>query len=164
MADIYLKMAEIRTKQRRYEESLEYCKLAWRVAPYIHPPKVLLAVYCFQNGDRETAWTLLREASSESPDHPVPALILGQLARSEGQGETARQYLAAAASKAIPASWPESHRQRFLVLLHSERLHLAEQLQDAELARDSILQWLEVDPENRQLRKMYDELGANAAP
>jgi tetratricopeptide (TPR) repeat protein len=164
MADFYLKMAKIRSKQRRYEESLEYCEMARRAAPYTHPAKVLLAVNCFQNGDRETAQKLLHEASSESPDHPVAALMLGQLARGEGQGEAARKYLAAAALHSIPENWPESHKQRFLVLLHSERLQLAEQLQDVALARDSISKWLQVDPQNRQLRKMYDELRANPAP
>jgi uncharacterized protein HemY len=107
---------------------------------------------------------LLREALAESPQHPMPPLILGQLARRQQQGVAAREYFAAAASRPIPDNWPESHKQRFLVLLHSERFHLAQQLQDIELARDSLSQWLKCDPQNRQLRKMYDELPARPAP
>ncbi|HEX3726348.1 MAG TPA: tetratricopeptide repeat protein [Pirellulales bacterium] len=163
MANIYLKLAEIRTKQRRFDESLEYCRLAQRVAPYTHPPKVLLAVSCFQNGDRQRARTLLREARSESPNHPAPALILGQLARSEGQAQAARQYFAAAASQSLPENWPESHTRSFLILLHSERLKLAEQLQDLDLARESLSQWLKIDPENPQLRQFEAQLRAEAA-
>ncbi len=90
----------------------------------------------------------------------MPPLILGQLARRQKQLEVAREYFAAAASRPIPDNWPESHHQRFLVLLHSERFQLAQQLQDAALARDSLSQWIKCDPENRQLRKLYDELPA----
>ncbi len=160
----YLKMAEIEAKQRHYEESLKHCGLAQQLAPYTHPPKVLLAVFCFQNGDQDRARGLLREARAESPEYPMPALMLGQLARRDGQYEEARKYLAAAASLPIPDNWPESHRQRFLISLHSERLQLAEQLQDIALARDAIAQWLKCDPDNAKLKKMRDELRAGTAP
>lgn len=148
MAGIYLKLGEISAKRGRYDESLDYLNTARRIAPYTHPPKVLLAGYCMQNGDPTKAKTLLREAQAESPDHPVASLNLGQLARHNGEGEAAREYFATAASRPIPEHWPESHKQRFLVLLHSERFQLAQQLQDADLARDSLSQWLKYDPEN----------------
>jgi hypothetical protein len=65
---------------------------------------------------------------------------------------------------AIPDTWQESHKQRFLVLLHSERFQLAQQLQDAGLARDALAQWLKCEPENRKLREMYDALVARPVP
>ena len=159
-ADACLKMAEIRAKERRYDESLKYNTEARRLAPYTHPAKVLLAVNCFQNGDKDKAQALLHEALAESPEHPVAALMLGQLARQEREWESARRYLATAASRTMPDNWPESHRQRFVVVLHTERLQLAQQLHDVELARSSLTDWLKFDPENTQLRKMLDELGA----
>jgi tetratricopeptide (TPR) repeat protein len=162
MANVFLKLAEIRAKQRRYGESLHYCAQAQRLAPYTHPPKVLLAVFCFQNGDEKKGRTLLREAHNESPGHPMPALIMGQIARREGHAEEARKYLEFAASQPTPENWPESHKQRFLVLLHSERLQLAQQLQDTGLARDALSEWMKCEPENRQLRAMYDQLRAEA--
>ena len=163
MANVCLKLAEIRAKQRRYDESLNDCAKAQKLAPYTHPPKVLLAVFCFQNGDDEKGRVLLREAHAESPDHPMPALIMGQVARREGRGEEARKYLAFAASQPIPENWPESHKQRFFVLLLSERLQLAEQLQDIELARDALTEWMKCDPENSRLRAMLNELRAEQA-
>jgi tetratricopeptide (TPR) repeat protein len=159
-ADVCLKMAEIRARQRRYDDSLKYNEEARRLAPYTHPAKVLLAVNCFQNGDKQKAQALLREALDEAPDHPVAALMLGQLARQEREWETARNYLASAASKQIPDNWPESHRRRFLVLLHSERLQLAQQSQDIEMARALLVEWLKSDPENGQLKEMLNELNA----
>ena len=33
-----------------------------------------------------------------------------------------------------------------------------------ELARDSLSHWLKYEPDNRQVRKMYDELPARKAP
>ncbi len=164
MANIYLKLAEIRAKSQHYGGSLEYCKMARSVAPYTHPPKVLMAVFCFANGDQERGLKLLQEARAEAPDHPVPALFLGQLARQQQQGKVARDYFAAAMSLPLPDNWPQSHKQRFLVLLHSERFRLAQQLQDVDLARDSLSQWLKCDPDNRKLRKMYDELPVKMAP
>jgi Tfp pilus assembly protein PilF len=161
-ADVCLKMAEIRARQERYDESLKYNEAARRIAPYTHPAKVLLAVNCFQNGDKDRAQALLREALSESPDHPVAALMLGQLARQERQWENARDFLAASASKPMPDNWPDSHRRRFQVLLHSERLQLAQQLQDIHLARASLTEWLKLDPENIQLKQMLAELDATA--
>jgi tetratricopeptide (TPR) repeat protein len=156
--EVYLRLAEITARQRRYDESLEYCAQARRLAPYTHPPKVLLAVNCFQSGDLEKARTLLAEAQTEFPDHPVPPLLLGQLARREHRPDAARQCFAEAAARPIPDNWPESHRQRFLVLLHSERLQLAESLQDLNLARDALSHWIELDPTNAQLRKLSDQL------
>jgi tetratricopeptide (TPR) repeat protein len=164
IANVYLKLAEISAKQRNWAESLGYCSTAHRLAPYTHPHKVLLALYCVANGDQEGGVSLLLEARRESPFHPVPPLFLGQLARRRQQGKTARGYLAAAASLPLPDNWPESHKQRFLVLLQSERFQLAQQLQDADLARDALAQWLKCEPENRKLREMYDELVAGPAP
>jgi tetratricopeptide (TPR) repeat protein len=161
-ADVCLKMAEIRARQRRYDESLKYNDEARRLAPYTHPAKVLLAVNCFQNGEKNRAQALLREALAESPDHPVATLMLGQLANQERQLDAARDYLAASASKPIPDNWPESHRRRFLVLLHSERFKLAQQLQDIELARASLSEWVKCDPTNTRLKKMLAELDAAA--
>jgi Flp pilus assembly protein TadD len=157
-AGLYLKLAEIKVKERHYDEALEQFKNAQRLAPYTHPPKVLLAVFCFQNGDGETARKLLREAHEELPNHPVPTLYLGQMARRQKQGEAARQYLEAAVSQPIPQPWPDSHRQRFLVLLHSERLQLAEQIQDINLARDALDRWIECEPQNEKLRQMQQRL------
>jgi tetratricopeptide (TPR) repeat protein len=158
MPNLYLKLGEIRTRQRRYDDGLKHFETARGLAPYTHPPKVLLAVYCLQNGDAEKARSFLGEAHSESPEHPVPALYLGQLARQGDRHDAARKYLATAGSLTTPENWPESHKQRFLVLLHSERLRLAQQLRDVELARDALSAWLEVEPENRQLQKMFEEL------
>ena len=120
--------------------------------------KVLLAVYCCANGEQERGVRLLREARTESPSYPLPPLILGQLAARQHQWSVAREQFAAAMLLPIPANWPESHRQRYLVLLHSERLRLAQQLQDFELARDALSQWLKCDPENPKLRQMAEEL------
>lgn len=140
MAGAYLKLAEIDAKQRRYDEAMPHLETAHRLAPYTHPPKVLLAVYCLQNGDDARAQSLLKEALAESPDHPVAALNLGQLARRDGRSADARRYLATAASRPMPDNWPASHQQRFAVLLHRERYQLAQQLQDADLARDALRQ------------------------
>ncbi len=159
-ASIYLKLAEISAKKRDYSRSLEYCTKAREAAPYTHPPKVLLAVFANSNGDGDRALTLLHEARDESPDHPMPPLILGQLACRKQQWLEAREDFAAAAALPIPDSWPESHRHRFLVLLHSQRLQLAQQLQDADLARDALTQWLKIEPDNARVRAMYDQLAA----
>ncbi len=164
MANIYLKLAEISAKRKLYDESLAYCQKAQSLAPYTHPPKVLLAVFCCANGEQDRGLKLLQEARAEAPNHPVPALILGQLARQHQQGKAARDHFTAAAALQLPDNWPYSHKQRFFVLLHTERLQLAQQLNDVELARDALMQLLKLDPENRQLRKMYDELPNKTVP
>lgn len=153
-ANPLLKLAEIRARQRRYDESLELLVAAQRLAPYTHPPKVLLAVFLVQAGDFDRARGLLEESAAALPNHPVPPLFLGQLARHEEQFDAARRRLDAAASLPLPDNWPQSHRKRFLVLLHSERLQLAQQLQDEALARDALAAWLEIEPENEMLRAM----------
>jgi tetratricopeptide (TPR) repeat protein len=164
MPGIYLKLAEISAKRKHYDDSLAYCMKARQAAPYTHPPKVLVAVFCFANGEQDRGVQLLREARAEAPDHPMPALFLGQLARRQRQGQSAREHLTAAAALAVPDNWPESHKQRFLVLLHSERFQLAQQLSDAELARDALAQWIKSDPGNGQLRKRYEELSGRPPP
>jgi tetratricopeptide (TPR) repeat protein len=164
VAAVYLKLAEISAKQRHWDESLAHCETARRLAPYTHPPKVLLAVFCCADGEPDRGVRLLQEARAEAPAHPMPPLILGQLTRRQRQFGPAREYYAAAAALPVPDNWPDSHRQRFLVLLHSERFQLAQQLQDAALARDALAEWLKVEPTNARVRKMYDDLVSGAGP
>jgi tetratricopeptide (TPR) repeat protein len=158
MANVYLKLAEISAKQQRYDESLEYCEESRRLAPYTHPAKVLLAVFCFANGDQERGLKLVHEARDESPDHPMPHLILGQLARQQQELTNARECLERSASVPVPKNWPLSHQRRFGVLLHSERFQLAQSIQDIHLALDALAKWLKHDPTNSKLNEMYQKL------
>lgn len=112
-----IKLAEVRAKQGREVEALQLLQEARRIAPYTHPPKVLLAVFLFQNGEPNRAKILLNEARTEEPNHPVPLFFLGQLARQSNDSTAARSFLAEAAAKPLPVNWPQSHRQRFLLLL-----------------------------------------------
>ncbi|CAN5392168.1 hypothetical protein BH11PLA2_BH11PLA2_23440 [soil metagenome] len=157
MASMYLKLAEISARQQKYDESLLHCKMAQRLAPYTHPPKVLLASFANANGDLARAVKLLQDARVESPEHPMPLLILGQLARRQQQTAVAREFFAAAMEKPIPHNWPESHRQRYQVLLHSERYELAEQLRDNALARDALTEWLKCEPDNPRVKTLLAE-------
>lgn len=153
-AGVYVKLGDIQARQKRYDQAIAYYEQARRAAPYTHPAKVLLAVACAGVGDLPRATALLQEARSENPRHPVPALILGQLACRQKQADAARSLLSAAAALPLPDNWPESHRTRFLVLLHSERFRLAQQLDDLELARDALTQWQKQEPANTQVRSL----------
>jgi tetratricopeptide (TPR) repeat protein len=157
-ANSHLKLAEIHARQKRFDDSLRQLAVAKQLAPYTHPPKVLLAVYTFQNGDKQRAKNLLSESHAELPDHPVPELFLGQFSMQTEEWGNARKYFDGAASRAIPENWPASHKKRFLVLLHSERLKLAQQLQDKKMAKNAVFEWLQVDPQNRRLQETYDGL------
>jgi tetratricopeptide (TPR) repeat protein len=159
-----VKLGDISARQKKYDEALGYYQQARKSAPYTHPPKVLLAVASAGNGDIEKATSLLREARAESPDYPVPALILGQLASRQQDTDTARECLASAASLPLPDNWPESHKKRFMILLHTERFRLAQQLNDLELARNSLTQWLKYDPGNSQVQGILRTLPAARAP
>lgn len=85
-------------------------------------------------------------------------------ARQQSRWNEAKGLFAAAAALPIPDNWPESHRRRYLILLHSQRAQLAQQLQDVELARDALTQWATVEPENRKLQQMLDSLPPKTAP
>jgi hypothetical protein len=50
------------------------------------------------------------------------------------------------------------------VLLHSERLKLAEEVQDEALARDALAKWIEVEPENQKLRRMREQFESQVKP
>ena len=163
-ANALLKLAEIRCREKHFDESLKLLRKAQQLAPYTHPPKVLLAVYCFQSGEGDRARELLDEAHTDEPNHPVPLLFLGQLARQSQDLESARKHLTEAVTKPLPDNWPQSHRKRFLILLHSERLKLAEQLQDETLARDALANWLKVEPGNAMLQQLRQQLDAPAQP
>ena len=96
----------------------------------------------------------------KSPEHPVPELFLGQFAVREKKFDDARKYLAGSASRPIPTNWPESHKKRFMVLLHTERFKLAQQLQDEALAKSAVTEWIKYDPDNRQLQEIYKSLSS----
>src|SRR5207237_7163612 len=53
MANLYVKRASILARQRRFDECLRALETAYSLAPYTHPPKVLLAVFYFHNSDVE---------------------------------------------------------------------------------------------------------------
>jgi tetratricopeptide (TPR) repeat protein len=161
-ASIYVKLGEIAAMRRDYTASLNYFQTARTLAPYTHPAKVLLAISCIANGEIDRGQKLLGEAREESPEHPMSALLLGQLASRDQQWTKAREYLAAAVALPLPENWPGSHKKRFLVLLHSERAKVGDQLQDLSLKRDALTQWLKCDPENSQLRKMFDAFEAES--
>lgn len=163
VANSHLKLAEIRARQKRYDDSLRQLETARQLAPYTHPPKVLLAVYRFQNGEADRAKELLQQARTEQPNHPVPELFLGQFAMQDMDWDAARQYFESATSRSIPDNWPASHVKRFLILLHSERLKLAQQLQDEALAKDAAAEWLEIEPENRRVREICERLNSSAS-
>jgi tetratricopeptide (TPR) repeat protein len=159
----YLKLAEIRTKQGRIDDSLQLLETAHRLAPYIHPPNVLQAVYLVQNGQPERARALIIEAQTEEPQHPVPPLFLGQLARSNDPA-AARRYYEASALLPLPTNWPASNRDRFLVMLHSARFELAQDLEDKAMARNALTEWVKHDPENKQLREVLERLQPTKEP
>jgi Tfp pilus assembly protein PilF len=157
-ANLYLKLAGFLAREHRYGDCLWNLEEAQRLAPYTHPPKVLFAIFYQQNGETEQAKKLLREAHADLPTQPVPELFLAQFAIRDKQLEDARKYLAAATSRPIPPNWPESHKKRFLVLLHTERFKLAQQLHDEELAKSAVSEWIKYDPDNRQLQEIYNSL------
>jgi Tfp pilus assembly protein PilF len=157
-ANLYLKLAGFLAHEHRYDDCLRNLEEAQRLAPYTHPPKVLLAVMYQQNGERDLAKKSLREAHADLPTHPVPELFLAQFAVHDKEFAEARRYLDAAASRPIPPNWPESHKKRFLVLLNTERFKLAQQLQDEELAKSAVSEWIKYDPDNRQLQEIYNSL------
>src|SRR4029078_2884793 len=102
----------ILARQRKYDQALRVLEMAQQLAPYTHPPKVLLAVFYNQNGDRNKAKALLAEAHAQSPNHPVPELFLAQFAAQEKKWEDGRKYLAGVPSRPIPPHWPESQNTR----------------------------------------------------
>jgi tetratricopeptide (TPR) repeat protein/mono/diheme cytochrome c family protein len=157
-ANSYLKLAGFLAREHRYDDCLRNLATAQELAPYTHPPKVLLAAFYQQNGETEQAKKLLLEAHLDSPSHPVPELFLGQFAVRDKRWQDARRYLAGATSHPIPTNWPESHKKRFLVLLHTERFKLAQQLQDEDLAKSAVSEWIKYDPDNRQLQEIYNSL------
>ena len=71
-----------REKLQKYDECLEYCRKARELAPYTHPPKVLLAVFCTA-GNKELAFQMFQEARAEEPNYPVIPMMLGQMAMAQ---------------------------------------------------------------------------------
>jgi Tfp pilus assembly protein PilF len=147
-------------RQHKYDDCLTSLREAQRLAPYTHPPKVLLAVYCYQNGDAEKSKQLLREAHGEAPDHPVPELFLGQFAAHEQRWDDARQFLSGSASRPTPTNWPESHKKRFMILLETERFKVAQHFRDEQLARNAVGEWIKYDPDNKQLQQIFNSLNS----
>lgn len=152
----YLKRAEINALEDLQSECLHDLELARQHAPYLHPPPVLLAVFCMQNQQPDRALQILVQANQEMPGHPVIELFLGQFAMRREQWDRARELLDQAASRILPDNWPANHRDRFLILLHRERFHLAQQSEDPEQARAALAAWLRLEPDNVELQQLYE--------
>jgi tetratricopeptide (TPR) repeat protein len=154
----HLKIANIQAQQHEYVGSLIYFEEARKLAPFLYSPQSSLAIACYQLGDEPTARELLQESLANEPDDPVPHCFLGQIARRDGQWDKARNHLQRAAELPTPRSWPASHRRQFLALVYNEQIQLAEQLQDKVLARNTVANWLRIDPENQSLQALKRQL------
>lgn len=157
-APFELKLAEIAARRGNWDACREHLDAALAIAPYTHPPLVLMAVFRFQLGDAEEAKRLLEQARAETPASPVPGLFLGQFAARENRWSEAGEFLKAAFALPIPDSWPASHRRTFLNLLHGERLRVAEHFEDVDLAREVLTDWTKLEPDNAALRSLLESL------
>lgn len=153
-----LKLANVLAQQKQYDASLEQFAAARKLAPFLYTPEASLAIACYQNGDEPTAARLLQEATAHAPNDPAPHCFVGQIARRDNELQQARESLERAAELPTPSTWPESHRRQFLVLVYTEQLQLAQQLEDAGLARQALTAWLELDPSNAALHKLQKQL------
>ncbi len=75
MANVYLKLAEISSKLQKNDECLEYCCKARELAPYTHPPKGLLAVFCMP-ADKQFAFQMLQKARTALASIPFGQLYV----------------------------------------------------------------------------------------
>ncbi|MDZ4658346.1 MAG: tetratricopeptide repeat protein [Bythopirellula sp.] len=155
----HLKLANIYARQQRYDESLEHFQAARELAPFVYSPQASLAIACYQYGDEAKAEQLLGEAAREYPSDPVPHCFLGQIARRNGNVQVSRQELAQATELPLPSTWPASHVRQFLILVYTEQLQLAQELEDTEFARRVASAWLKLEPENVGLKQLLHDLG-----
>jgi hypothetical protein len=49
-----------------------------------------------------------------------------------------------------------------MILLETERFKLAQHFQDEQLARSAVGEWIKYDPENQQLKQIYNSLNSLA--
>jgi tetratricopeptide (TPR) repeat protein len=157
-----LKHANLLAQQKQYDASLKEFAAARELAPFLYTPQSSLAIACYQSGDEATALRLLQESLAHDPHDPVPHCFLGQIARRANDLPSARELLNRAAELPTPPTWPASHRKQFLVLVYTEQLQLAQQLEDEKLARQTLAAWLELDPNNEALRSLQQQLDEGA--
>ncbi len=155
-----LKQANIYARQKNYEASLASFAAARKLAPFVYSPQCSLAIACYEYGDEQAANRLLSEAVRLDATDPVPRFFLGQIARRNAAWPEARQYLQRALDLPVPRTWPASHVHQFLKLVYTEQLLLAQQLQDAELARQVLTAWAKFEPDNAAVRKLLAQLDA----
>jgi tetratricopeptide (TPR) repeat protein len=153
-----LKLGNLYTQQRKYDASLASFAAARKLAPFVYSPQSSLAIACYQLGDEVAASRLLAEAVANDAKDPVPRFFLGQIARRNSAWAEAKRNLQLAADLPIPRTWPASHMHQFVKLLYTEQLQLAQQLQDAKLARTVLTAWMKLEPENGEIRKLSDQL------
>jgi tetratricopeptide (TPR) repeat protein len=153
-----MKLADVLAREKKYDASLAAFSQARKIAPFVFSPQSSLAIACYQLGDEQTAVRLLREAVAVDERDPVPRCFLGQIARRNSAWSDARKNLQLALELPIPRTWPASHVGQFLKLVYTEQLLLAEQLQDAELARTTLQAWAKLEPDNVGVRKMLAEI------
>jgi tetratricopeptide (TPR) repeat protein len=158
-----LKLANLYAQQRKFEASLSSFAAARKLAPFVYSPQSSLAIACYQLGDEATASRLLAEAVALDAKDPVPRFFLGQIARRNSSWEEAQRNLQLAVDLPVPNTWPATHVRQFVTLVYAEQLQLAQQLQNATLARTVLTAWLKVEPENGAIRKLSDEL-SNSEP
>src|SRR6185369_7287787 len=103
---------------------------------------------------------LLAEAVARDAKDPVPRFFLGQIARRNSAWEDARKNLQLAVDLPTPHTWPAGHVHQFMKLAYAEQFQLAQQLQDAALARNTLTALIKLEPDNAAIRKLRDDLDA----
>jgi tetratricopeptide (TPR) repeat protein len=156
----HFRLASLFGRHKLYDKSLRSFTEARKLAPFVYSPDTSLAIVCYQAGDELKARELFQVAHDKDPEDPVPHCFLGQIARRDGKFNLAAEHFLRAHEYPLPRKWPASKRREFFRLLYAEELQLAQETENLVLLRDTAEAWLQMEPDNVAVKKLFDDLNS----
>lgn len=140
-------------QDQQYQECLELLDSAAASYEGLPPARVMLARIFLAVKRNLQAKSMLEQAAAQQPDYPGTYLLLGNLALVEGRLTDAWLEFQAAADRTGSASVPENQQRLFKLQSHAGLATVAEARNDWEQARQHLIAWLDLDPDNAKARQ-----------
>jgi tetratricopeptide (TPR) repeat protein len=151
--DKELEAAATKAREGRLDEALSLIKEKAAKHPEWPPAQLILAQLLYRNNQIAPSRRALEQAAVDAPDHPDVYLIFGRMALGEGRLSDAMLNFDRAQSLVASGHWDAAKTKALRREVLAGLAAVAETREDWQTAQARLNSWLELEPNNGQIRQ-----------